>query len=262
MKTFLSLLTALSWLAVPYQSAAATSGKQGKPRCVIEEISDGITAINFLDALGGLRKTITVEDAVSHPEGPDGDEHYTSHEVMGCRAGDFAAVLTYSGVSMDEGINERGELAPSSKTLDFYSASGKMLWSKELRQCCLALREVIISRNDRRIWYPTYENGVEMVAIDEKGQEGRYKLPESTVVREHHITPNGRYGWCVVEHSDRRSEKYFFVDIQTGQIHEYRGLGGARVSVKGLVEIYEGAVQKIDGTYDPPGTLVHRYQFK
>lgn len=232
------------------------------PRCELS-INDRVA---FHDASGGVTKTILYEHDTKpfDPEDSEGGESFHIVQFRGCRSGAFAAVVRSDGEC--EGVCD---VVRSTDTIDFYAADGQLKWSKRLLPPGNHL-EMQVSGNDRRIWYISAPRSggapaPAMVSLAADGKEDvfEFKPNEALNLSGVCLSHNGRYTWVHVSPLGVRGAKRYirFFDLETRETHDFVGDGFPEVSDDGLVKVWVERVLRLDGTYNPPGRVVHQFQF-
>lgn len=232
------------------------------PRCELA-FNDRVT---FYDAAGGVTKTILYEhDSKSlDPEDSESGGPFHIVQFRGCRSGAFAAVVRSDGEC--EGVCD---VVRSTDTIDFYAADGQLKWSKRLLPLGNTLT-MQVSGNDRRVWYISAprsggEPAPAMVSLSADGKEDvfEFKSNEALSLIDVCLSYNGRYTWIHVSPLGVRGAKRYirFFDLETRETHDFVGDGSPEVSDDGLVKVWVGRVRQLDGTYNPPGRIVHQFQF-
>lgn len=230
----------------------------GKPRCEISREGDPPYSyeIKFFGKNSKLIKRLQFMDV----DCTAGERSKVVYETLGCLGGANAAVLSRNGTCSEEVVEDDLSGGMSMPTLDFYSAGGKKEWSKLLENCCYANGQVKLSRNGRRIWYwRKNADGLEAVAIDEKGRENKFPFSVKRAPNGEGVSPRGRYGWIRAPSGIKAGErKYVFFDIEKGSIHEFEGAGEGAISDDGKVEVF---VSWVENQNQIKRKLVHQYQF-
>ena len=242
--------------------AAACSKSPEQPVANVPHCTGGFDGgpLIFYDAAGVQIKTIhPVHDVKELDDDEEGWISFHSVESYGCRSGKFAAVVR------DEGKSSSGAARVQSEaTLEFYSANGKLLWTKKMLPRGDTLN-LVVSKNDERILYETRgttdTEGDAMVALAADGEEKIFRYPNS-FFSGMGISDNGRFAIVYVSVRERSPTNSYirFYDLDTGKTHDFfdSKMGSVgRISDDGTAEIV---------VYPHPGRkgekVIHRFKFE